>query len=92
MMPQGAEPLSVEAQNDTFVLFALVDPEAKPEPRIFRVVTTGEVFNPEDSVYIDTAFIDWYTAHVFEVLGPAEDPIEDRFQDDMRETRKIINV
>jgi hypothetical protein len=96
MMPEGAKVISVGTQGEIAhdnlpnsqmpVLFALIpDPNARAKPRIFRTVTTGEVFNEEGLEFIGTTFIDWYTAHVFEVIGKNPDPIEERFQDDMRE-------
>lgn len=99
MMPEGAEVISVGTQGEIAhdnqpnsqmpVLFALIpDPNADARPRVFRTVTTGEVFEHEGLEFIGTTFVDWYTAHVFEVVGNSPDPIEDRFQDDMREVRE----
>lgn len=43
MMPAGAVPLTVQTQaaHGTVNLWALVDPEAKPELRRFRIFGTG---------------------------------------------------
>lgn len=101
MMSEGAQVISVGTQGEIAhdgkpnsqmpVLFALIpDPDAPHEPRVFRTVTTGEVFNHEGLAFIGTTFVDWYTAHVFEVVGKAPDPIEDRFQEDMEEIRDGI--
>lgn len=99
MIPEGATIISVGTQGEIAhdnqpnsqmpVLFALVpNPNAPAIPRVFRTVTTGEIFNDVGLSFVGTTFVDWYTAHVFEVVDPTPDPIEDRFQDDMREIRK----
>lgn len=99
MMPEGAEVISVGTQGEIAhdnqpnsqmpVLFALIpDPNARSRPRVFRTVTTGEIFEHEGLEFIGTTFVDWYTAHVFEVIkGNPYDLVDDRFQDDMREIR-----
>ncbi len=97
-IPEGASILSVGTQGELGtkdkpnsqmpVLFALIpNPDAPCVTRVFRTVTTGEIFNHEGLQFIGTTFVDWYTAHVFEAVTPYPDPIEDRFQDDMREIR-----
>lgn len=40
-MPRGAKPLSVANQNETLVLYAMVDPELPVVSREFRVAGTG---------------------------------------------------
>lgn len=97
-MPKFAEIISVGTQGEAGtkdkpnsqmpVLFALVPFLNQAHvPRIFRTVTTGEIFNHEGLQFIGTTFVDWYTAHVFEVVTPKPDPIEDRFQSDMTDIR-----
>lgn len=102
-MPKGAKILSVGTQGEMAigdrpnsqmpVMFALIpDPDAPMETRIFRTVTTGEIFNHEGLKFIGTTFIDWYTAHVFEVVGNVPDPIDSRYLDDMQEIRSQTNL
>jgi hypothetical protein len=98
-MPMGAKILSVGTQGELGtkdrpnsqmpVLFAEVDELVKGlEIRVFRIVTTGEVYNTEGLEFIGTTFVDWYTAHVFEVIEGNIDPIEDRYQSDMADIRE----
>lgn len=96
-IPKGADVIGVIEKYSLPFLLAVVDDTQPTETRIFRIVTTGEVFNHERLWYIGTLRLGgqgkepWYTAHVFEVetalpqLNP--DPIEDRFQDDLQELR-----
>lgn len=97
-MPLGAEVISVGTQGELGkrnepnsqmpVLFALIEnPDLPCITRIFRTVTTGEVFNREGLQFIGTTFVDWYTAHVFEVIENNLDPIEKRYQQDMSDIR-----
>ncbi len=67
-MPVGARILTVQVQRDTPCLWALVDEEAKREPRVIRMLGTGNPFDA-DGTYIGTiqthhAALVW---HVFEV-------------------------
>src|ERR1700691_5630117 len=73
-MPKHAFILGlIEKYGCPFIL-ALVDPDAEIETRVFRIVTTGEIFNPEVLEFVgtlrlggDTPQSAWYTMHVFEV-------------------------
>lgn len=49
-MPQGARVLSVQEQNRTPCIWALVDPEAPKQTRRFRILGTGHDF-PEADAY-----------------------------------------
>lgn len=92
-MPIGARVLSIDEQNECPVLFALVDSEAEFEQRIFRVVSTGEDFNAEDSVFVGAVILKgWYSAFVFEqpATGAAADPVSDRYAEDMAQLRDEI--
>lgn len=102
-LPTGAKTLSVCTQGEPAigdrpnsqmpVLFVEIDESVKDsEQRIFRTVTTGEVFNSEGLEYIGSTFVDWYTAHVYEVIGAERDPVEDRYQEDMKEIRNQIKA
>jgi hypothetical protein len=97
MMPRGAQPLSVEQQRDLPVLFALVDDEQPLESRIFRAVTTGEIFNPENSTFVGTIFLGgdkpeeaWFTMHVWEQPEGVIDPIHPRFADDYHQLQEEL--
>ncbi len=98
-MPKGARILDVGRQGPLPYLWASVDPDAPVEPRIIRLVTTGEVYNEERLDYIghlqlggEGPLQGWFEAWLFEVetalpqLSP--DPISDRFKDDLDEVRR----
>jgi hypothetical protein len=97
-IPKGSDVIGVVEKYGLPFLLAVVDEDQPVEPRIFRIVTTGEVFNYERLWFVGTMRLGgngkepWYTAHVFEVetalpqLNP--DPIEDRFQDDLKELQR----
>ena len=56
-MPQGAEVLCVQVQNETPCLWALVDPNAaEKETRVFRIYGTGHQIHEQASLdnYIGT--------------------------------------
>lgn len=95
MMPEGAELLCVKLQSQVPVLFALIpNPEAAPAPRIIRWTTTGEVFNSDGLVYVDSLIIDgWFTSHIFDQCrGVGGDPLEERFQHDYAELRRALDT
>ena len=53
-LPLGAEVLCAQAQYDTIMVWAKVDPQRYKEPRTFYVVATGAAV-PEDAVtYLST--------------------------------------
>lgn len=54
-MPKGAQVLSVQIQDGAPCIWALVDPDAKKEKRLFEVLGTGHTM-PED-MGINRAFI-----------------------------------
>ena len=53
-LPQGAEILKVDMQNNVPWMWALVDPEKPPEMRNFRLVGTGHPIKEENLKFIDT--------------------------------------
>ena len=67
-MPKGAQVLSVQAQADRAVLWALVDPEAEREAREFRMLLTGDEFRQEPLSHLGTVQLHdgRYVLHVFE--------------------------
>lgn len=71
-LPTGAQILTVKTQYGKSQLWALVDPEAKTQKRIFRLAGTGHaVTEPSEKLaYIDTIllFDDSLVLHLFEVL------------------------
>ncbi len=54
-LPEGAEVLSVQGQEDQLVLWAIVDPSQNVEPRSFSVYGTGNPFQSDNARYIGTA-------------------------------------
>lgn len=88
-MPKGAQVLTARFQQGMPFLWAVVEEDQPFEPRIFRVVCAGEVFNAEGLIYI-TSFEaeDWFIGHVFEQpASGAPDPISDRYKDDFKDIR-----
>lgn len=70
-LPKGAEVLTVNEQGGGLHLWALVDPENKPETRVFEVYGTGHKI-PKDGherKFISTIFINGgqFVFHAFEV-------------------------
>lgn len=100
-MPRGAKILSIGRQGPLPYLWASVDETQRPEQRIFRTMTTGEVFNDERLKFVghvqlggETPKEAWYEWFVWEVdMGLEQlipDTIEDRFLPDMEQVRDEI--
>lgn len=68
-MPAGAQVLTVQMQNGSPQLWALVDPTAKKKQRHFRVVGTGHEFDPTGCEYVATFQVPGLVFHVFEAKG-----------------------
>lgn len=69
-MPKGAKVLAVQMQREAVTLWAEVDPQAKREPRHFRIFGTGhpmplQTMGYED-VYIGTVQERSFVWHVYE--------------------------
>lgn len=68
-MPVGAEVLDAQLQRGQLVLWAIVDPDAETEQRLFRVCMTGEtVSRPERLRHISTLQYHEFVYHIFEDL------------------------
>lgn len=94
-MPRSAQILSVVTENEAPVLYVLVDTNDAQSsfPRIFRGVTSGEVFNAEGCTFIGTAKLkEWYIFHVFEQRQGVSDPIEGRYVEDYAQIRTELRV
>ena len=65
-MPEGAETLHVDNQQDHLCLWATVDTDLPKQPRSFIILGTGHVI-PPDARYVGTAQVDPFVWHVFEV-------------------------
>lgn len=77
ILPIGAKVLHFDIQNNEPHIWALVDPDAPKENRLFLLVGTGHQFDhdPDDTEFIGTVLANggalvW---HVFEIL-----PLESR--------------
>ena len=69
-IPKGAKILTVNMQDDKFVLWAEVDTENVLEHRTFEVFGTGwELPHYVEMKYIGTCFERLFVWHVYEVLG-----------------------
>lgn len=74
LMPIGAEILAVGHQSEEIYLWAKVDApngdDAEEfqgcEYRHFQVVATGQSYNDQDKVYLDTVHFSGLVFHVFE--------------------------
>jgi hypothetical protein len=67
-MQPDAEILSVQKQNETITIWAVVDPEVEMIQRRFRIAATGEEFTDEGLEYIGTVQLSGLVWHIFEVL------------------------
>jgi len=100
MMPKGAAILDVDRQGPLACVWAAVDPKQPMEPRVIRMVVTGEVYNEERLWYIGHVKLGgevspnginqgWFEAWFFEIETAlpqySEDVIDARYQDDMRQ-------
>ena len=65
-MPMGAHVLTIQVQDGSPVLWALVDPDAPPEPRLFYVKGTGWVIDQPLGRYVGTVQLAGFVWHVFE--------------------------
>lgn len=70
-MPQGADILSVQAQNDRPTLWAAVNPDAPMESRRFVTAITGALIpdKEDEAIYLGTVQLaeGTFVLHVFEV-------------------------
>lgn len=74
MLPKGAKILTAQTQFDTPQMWALVDPEAQPEPRRFVALPTGLIFHdPTPIEYINTFRLlgGSLIFHLFEITEPS---------------------
>jgi hypothetical protein len=90
-MHKGAQHLKIVVQSGMPQLYALVDENQELETRIFRLVTTGEEFNADNCVYIDTFVAEgWFVGHVFEQFEGDGDVVSKRFAQDFRDIDKEL--
>ena len=71
LMPKGAQILSVQTQQGSPVIWAIVDPAADKEKRIFSVYGTGHNMPKDGLKYVGTwqesnQYLVW---HLFEVVN-----------------------
>ena len=68
-MPKEAKIITVQ-QQDSFntCIWAIVDPEAEREKRMFSVIGTGEDFDPTKRKYIGTWKDSIFVWHLFEII------------------------
>jgi len=76
-MPVGAQILAFRNQRGEPCIWAMVDPEAKMESRLFRMVGTGHKEVEANFHYIGTELFDLFdndslAMHLFEVLPSNE--------------------
>ena len=72
-MPKGAEVLCAREQQNMPCVWAVVDPHAETEQRLFLAAETGKISIPEDSRYLGTCLLDGgaYVLHIFEPIKSA---------------------
>lgn len=68
LLPEGAEILSVGPGSNAYhlLVWALVDADAPPEPRNFRIVGTGHPVEEDSIQYVATVQAPPFVWHVFE--------------------------
>jgi hypothetical protein len=66
-MPKGAKVLSFQVQTGGFVLWAEVDPGEPIEGRWFCMRGTGRLIYNYTGVYIGTAQLGGFVAHLYEI-------------------------
>lgn len=64
-MPQDAVILSAQVQGSTICIWALVDPEAAPQSRVFSVYGTGHPIETP-GLFLSTVQIGSLVFHIFE--------------------------
>lgn len=71
-MPQDAHILTVQEQSDKLMIWALCDPSAKLEERVFNIVGTGDPFEfSSDTMRYIATVQQWpYVWHIFEQIKP----------------------
>lgn len=76
-LPVNAKILSVQVQNGSLCLWALVDPDLNSETRVFDVIGTGHTIRNRESAIINNLYkhlstvqIGQLVFHVFEVTTP----------------------
>jgi len=71
-MPHDAQILCIQIQNGTPCMWALVDPSADKDERVFNTYGTGHPFAENPQEYIGTYQLSGGTLvfHVFELLTP----------------------
>lgn len=67
-MPVGAQVLRVDVQHESICLWALVDPDAQNERRVFEVFGTGHEMPNQNRIFINTFLVRGgsYVFHAFE--------------------------
>lgn len=68
-MPEGAKILTMQLQNGTPCIWALVEPNAPKTERIFEVLVTGIGFKDSPATYIGTYQFGGFVGHVFEITN-----------------------
>lgn len=94
MLPGDARVLSVIVKGGLPHLYYVANEKHAPEPRVFRIVCSGEHFEPGDWIYISSFQLnDWFVGHLFEqpASGGAPDEIDPRFADDFAEINEEMN-
>jgi hypothetical protein len=87
---EGVQFLSVGLQDGFVCVWGLVDEDRPIKPHIIRLVTTGEIFNPEGCEFIGTfqyGAPTWFMGHLWHQVGKQADPVHPRFADDFKQIR-----
>ena len=67
-MPKGAKLLTVQTQQDTICIWAIVSPAAPQETRVFIIVGTGDDLDDGTGEYLGTVQQGPYVWHLFEEI------------------------
>lgn len=70
LMPEGAKILHLGLQRHALRIWALVNPDSQKVYRTFKIVTTGQNFDPAGHEYIGTFQAEGgnFVGHVFEKI------------------------
>jgi hypothetical protein len=71
-MPAGGKILSLQVQDNSVCIWALVEPKNEMEIRIFETFPTGQDMDTTGMQYIGTFQLGSYVGHVFEHIGGKE--------------------
>ena len=86
-LPKGSKILSVIVKGGLPYLYYEADEGAGFEPRVFRIVCSGEWFNPQGWEYVGSFNLsEWFVGHLYEqpASGGSGDYVDLRYVEDFK--------